>query len=128
MRYLATVNLESVLRRGKPIEQFLGGLVLGGERFIHWLELRPANETFELWRFVAPDVGDEENLDFYEFIGDEEGELVLSCLALDEALSQAQAQFGASCAHWANQFVSQNEYRDFVVADRPKDWRLNALV
>ena len=104
------------------MEQFLGGAVLDEEPAIRWLELRPASESIEVWEFVAPDLGDQENLDFYEFIGAKEGNLVATLASPSEALAHAHQHLGATALRWVNQFVAQDEYRDFIVAGRPTHW------
>jgi hypothetical protein len=104
------------------LEQFLGGVVLHGVNSIRWLELRPVGESIQVWEFVAPDWGDQENLDFYEFLGSEEGTLATSLPSSAEALAYAHAQLGATPLRWLNQGVAQDEYRDFIVAGRPLAW------
>lgn len=122
MRYVSLSFLESTLRRGKPLEQFLGGLLRDSERFIRWVELRPAKGRIEIWSFVAPDYGDEGRLDFYEFVGDEDEVLEQSVESPAEAFAFATAKLGALSDRWVNQFVSQDEYLDFIRAGRPSSW------
>jgi hypothetical protein len=122
MRHVAATFLESTLRRGKPLEQLLGGLQQNGERSIRWLELRPVNASVEIWDFVALDIGDAEHLDLYGFIGAEEGLLVERFSSPAEALSYAQAHLGAARHRWVNQSVVQIEYHDFIMAGRPEAW------
>src|SRR5687768_5272453 len=71
MRFVPSDYLESTLQRGKSLEQFLGRLMRDGQQCIRWIELRPENESVEIWDFVAPDFGDQNHLDLYEFIGDD---------------------------------------------------------
>lgn len=122
MRFVAQTFLESTLRRGKSLEQFLGGAVLGNESAIRWLELRPASNSIEVWEFVAPDCGNQEHFDFYEFLGVEDGNLAATLPSPSEALAFAQAHLGAKPERWVNQFVAQDEYRDFIHAGRPTSW------
>ena len=122
MRFVAQTFLESTLRRGKPLEQFLGGAVLNNEPAIRWLELQPASNSIEVWEFVAPDLGDQGRLDFYEFLDVEDGTLVATLPSPSEALTFAQAHLGASPERWVNQFVAQDEYRDFIQSGRPTSW------
>jgi|SRR5678810_393629 len=122
MRYVAPTFLDSTLRRGKSLEQFLGGVVLNGENSIRWLELRPVEESIQVWEFVAPDLGDQENLDFYEFLGSEEGTLAATLSSSSEALAYAHEHLSATSLRWLNQGVAQDEYRDFIVAGRPTSW------
>ncbi len=122
MRYVAPTFLDSTLRRGKSLEQFLGGVAPNGERSIRWLELRPVEGSIQVWEFVAPDLGDQENLDFYEFLGSEEGTLAATLPSCGEALAYAYEHLGAKALRWLNQGVAQDEYRDFIVAGRPTSW------
>jgi len=76
------------------------------------------NGMFELWEFFAPDLGDEENLDLYAFLGDEGDELVDTFVTSGEAFGRA-AELGAQPTRWVNQFVLQDDYLDFIRSDRP---------
>lgn len=122
MRYVSSSFLDSTLRRGKSLEQFLGGLVQDSEHCIRWIEVRPAKGGIEVWSFVAPDYGDEERLDFYEFIGVDEGVLEATFEDSADALRYASEKLGAHPDRWVNQFVSQDEYLDFIRAGRPASW------
>ena len=122
MRHLNPTFLESTLRRGKVIEQFLGGYERAGARIVTWLEIRPEESVFELWHFVVPDIGDAENLDLYAFLSEEVGEPVIVLQTSEEALAYAHAELHASEGRWVNQAVSQEEYRDFIAAGRPPEW------
>jgi hypothetical protein len=124
MRYLDQTSLTSTLNRGKSLEQFLGGVVLAGGTGIRWLELRPVSEGIEVWDFTAPDIGHENNLDFYEFGSDEDGTLAAIVPSPSEALAFAQEHLGALPFRWLNQFVAQDDYRDFISAGRPSRWPL----
>jgi hypothetical protein len=121
MRYVGPAFLHSTLSRGKSLEQFLGGRTLGSERCIRWIEIRPSEGRLELWEFVAPDFGDESHVDLYEFIGDDDGELLATIDSAVESLGLAE-KVGALPNRWVNQFVVQDEYRDFIRAGRPDVW------
>jgi len=119
MRYVTSAFQESTLRRGKPLEQFLGGVFRDGELKISWVELRPKAESIEVWLFEAPDVGNVAFTDVYEF-GGEEQQSPVACLATPaEAFSFAHAQLGASPERWVNSTLVGAEYEAFVRAGRP---------
>ena len=122
MRYVSSSFFESTLQRDKSLEQFLGGLVRDSEQCIRWIEIRPSAGGTELWSFVAPDYGDEEHLDFYEFIGDDEGVLESTFETPADAFRYATERLGAFPDRWVNQFVTQDEYLDFIRAGRPASW------
>ncbi len=127
MRYVTEGFLESTLRRGRSLEQFLGACPKTDGEYILCLEIRPANDQYEVWRHKAEDLGDEDCLDFYEYIvyEDEEGNEIgpLSIWEKpDEALAYAEKQLGASRTRWTNLGVAQDEYEDFIKAGRPSFW------
>jgi len=127
MRYVAPTFQAATLARGKSLEQFLGGVVIDGEMHVVWAELRPVNGGVEVWKFVAPDLGDEEAVDFYEFC-DFEGEVLLETFETPSlALEFASSILGASTDRWANQFVIQDDYRDFVRGGREQLWSAPAI-
>jgi hypothetical protein len=55
MRHVSDTFLEATLKRGKSLEQFMGGCLRNGERIISRLELRPGPSGIEVWRFTVPD-------------------------------------------------------------------------
>ena len=120
MRHVAATFLESTLRRGSSLEQFLGGSLDSGERTVRWLELRPTSFGIEIWDYVAPDLGFE-CLDIYA-LASVELEPLAVVPDVGQALAFAQAKLGASPAHWVNQGVSQEEFLDFLQAGRPVQW------
>lgn len=128
MRYVAPTFHEATLRRGNSLEQFLGGIVILDELHVAWVELRPVSSGIEVWRFVAPDLGDEDMVDFYEFCDLEDRVM----LGVFETPSLAIIQFassalGASTERWANQFVIQDDYRDYVREGRRHMWSAPAI-
>ena len=118
MRYLHPTFQEATLRRGKSIEQFLGGVAIDGQRHVVWLELRPRAIGVEIWRFIVPDLGDTERIELYEFGGEENEALVATLATPTDALAFASAQAGAAPDRWANQFVIQDDYRDYILGGR----------
>jgi hypothetical protein len=128
MRHVSPTFLDSTLRRGASLEQFLGSINAEAERLVRWIGIRPAKDCLELWQFIAPDLGDEEHLDLYDFLAAEadEGagipeELIGTFDTAEDAFSCA-GELGAQPNRWVNQFVLQEEYLDFIRAGRPPQW------
>jgi hypothetical protein len=124
MRYVAASFIEGAFRRGKSLEQFLGGHVVNGERRIRWVELRPIKSgRIEVWLFDVPDLG-VETVDIYGFGSDFESPdtPVAICDAPADALNFARAHLSAAFDRWVNQGVAQSEFADFVAAGRPAGW------
>ena len=120
MRHIAATFLESSLRRGATLEQFMGGADHDGERIVRWIELRPSQAGVEVWDCKAPDLG-EECIDFYALM-DIELEPVAIVPDATHALEYAQSALGANPSRWVNQGVSQDEFLDFLRAGRPAQW------
>jgi hypothetical protein len=113
-RYLTSAQIESAMGREKPVEQFLGS---SGEGSIAWLEIRPALDGFQLWRFEVMDGGTEDFVDLYSFSpveGDWPEEPLSVHDTLVDAMHAAAALCGASPDRWVNQFVIQEEYEDYL--------------
>ena len=119
-RYLVADQMESALRRGKSVEQFLGGSSDG--IVISWIVICPKDDEFQLWHFEVCDDGHEECLDLYSFSpasGDWPEAPVSTHAAPDDALAAAVRAFNADPSRWVNQFMIQDEYRDYLPT-RPK--------
>lgn len=131
MRHLATTFLESTLRRGTTLEQFMGGAVSAlGERSLRWIELRPTDAGVEVREYHAPDVDehlDEVSLDLYalcDLVDPDEAQPEPSMVANEptQALAYAHCTLGARPSRWVNQGMSQEELLDFLRAGRPTLW------
>ena len=111
MRHLPTSDIASVLRRGKSVEQFLGKEQ--AQRTLRWVELRPSNETVEVWVFVVEDVGSSNHLDVYSFpeVGASFEEPVAT-VPLTQAIEWCTQNLNASPTRWVNQGVVQSEYAE----------------
>nr|CAS02424.1 putative integron gene cassette protein [uncultured bacterium]CAS02778.1 putative integron gene cassette protein [uncultured bacterium] len=120
MRHIAATFLETTLRRGASLEQFMGGSLHEAERSVSWLELRPVSAGIELWSHVAPDPGDN-HADIYDLLPVELEPLVVAPDAA-QALAIAHSTLGASPLRWVNQGVVQDEFLDFLQAGRPTQW------
>ena len=57
-------------------------------------------------------------IDLYEFGGEENEALVATLATPTDALAFASAQAGAAPDRWANQFVIQDDYRDYILGGR----------
>ena len=111
MRHLPSSEIESVVRRGKSVEQFLGKGHDG--RTLRWVELRPSKEVVEVWVFEVEDVGSIDYLDLYSF--PEVGasfEEPLARLPFTEAIEWCERNLSASPMRWVNQGVVQDEYAE----------------
>jgi hypothetical protein len=122
MRYVAANFIEGTFRRGKSLEQFLGGYVANGECRFRRVELRPTKAgQIEVWLFDDPDLGFP---DIYEFGSDHEApDHPLGTFETPaDALKFAHAHLSASFDRWVNEGVAASEYEDFVAAGRPERW------
>ena len=121
MRHVAQTFLESTLARGKPLEQFMGGVASAPALALRWLEVRPRENKFEVWVHDVEDVGSESWIDIYAFPylqGDPPEGPAGSFSKPSEALEFAHSKFGARATRWVNQLVAQDEYGEFVCAGR----------
>ncbi|MCT9010979.1 hypothetical protein [Streptomyces rhizosphaerihabitans] len=126
MRYLTESFALGALRRGRPIEQFLGPAGSPERPGIRYIELRPAKIRYEIYLHTLEDVGHETFVDVVEFpplcTDDEEEEFGRLVATHDEplaALATAEDITGAARGRWVNAGLVQDEYHDYVVAGRP---------
>lgn len=107
MRHLHSSDIVDTSRRGRTLEQFLGGDRDSGR--LRWVELRPPEAGVEIRLFE--DENPSKQLDIYDL-----GEIdePIATLPIPEALAYAQSQFGASPSKWVNQGVAVSEYEDFL--------------
>jgi hypothetical protein len=123
-RYLSTSDLPPTLRRGKPVEQFIGGSPADPACIRH-IEICPAGEQVELWVYDVEDVGSEEDSDLYDFPylePDGPTAPVATFADTQSAVDFASATLGASPARWVNSGVAESEYLDYIRAGRPPEW------
>ncbi|WP_331720612.1 hypothetical protein OG851_42480 (plasmid) [Streptomyces sp. NBC_00161] len=127
MRYLAESFALAALRRGHPVEQFLGPVCAAGRFGVCYVEVRPKAARFEIFLHTVEDVGHETFLDLVEFPpldpDDEEEEFGRLITAADDPLSALKAAedvTGAVPQRWVNATMSQDEYADFVRDGRPQ--------
>lgn len=131
MRHLAPAFLESTLRRGAALEQFMGGSVgPQGERSLRWIELRPTGSGIEVREYQAADLGEPSDaalLDLYALcdphdLYEVQPEPLMVAQAPAQALAYAHSALRALPSRWVNQGMSQAELLDFLRAGRPPLW------
>ncbi|MFG3290261.1 hypothetical protein ACGF3G_15840 [Streptomyces sp. NPDC048179] len=128
MRYLVEAFVVGALKRGRPVEQFLGPVGARGQLGVVYVEVRSVKASYEVYVHAVADVGYEGFLDLVEFPpldadtdGEEFGRLVAVAEEPSTALAAAEEATGAVRGRWVNEGVVQDEYRDFVRAGRPSD-------
>ncbi|MGV9709018.1 hypothetical protein [Streptomyces sp. NPDC003483] len=126
MRYLVEPFIIGALRRGRSVEQFLGPVGSPERRGVRYVEVRAARTSYQVHVHTVEDVGHESFLDldvfppFDQDAGEEEpGQLLGTAEDPQDALVLAEECTGAVRGRWVNQGVVQDEYHDFVRADRP---------
>ncbi|MFB6517988.1 hypothetical protein [Streptomyces sp. NPDC056401] len=127
MRYLAEAFILGALRRGRPVEQFLGPIRAAERLGVRYVEVRPKAGKYEIFLHRVEDVGHETFLDLAEFPpldqdSEEEdfGRLVTTAADPLAALEAAENGTGAVRQRWVNATMAQDEYADFVRAGRPQ--------
>ena len=128
MRYLAESFALGALRRGRPVEQFLGPAGSPERLGIRYVEVRPVKNRYDIFLHTLEDVGHETFVDLVEFPpldpdNDEEelGRLVATRNDPPPALTAAEEAIGALRGRGVNTGVVQDEYLDYVKAGRPVD-------
>ncbi|MFD3475879.1 hypothetical protein [Streptomyces sp. NPDC058695] len=126
MRYLTESFLVGTLKRGRPVEQFLGPVAASGRSGVSYVEIRPVGESYEVYVHAVEDVGHESFFDLVEFPpfdadADEEdfGRPVAAVQDPSSALAAAEEVTGAVRERWVSETTAQDEYADFVRAGRP---------
>ena len=118
-RHLSREEAQAALRRGKPIESFLGVSGADSERTIRYVILVPERNAVRVSLYEVLDVGSPEELDLYSFpaADGEDGLPVAERVALspEDALVIATDHFSAQPESFVNQGVCQDEYRDHLL-------------
>ena len=125
MRHLTRAFAIGALRRGKEIEQFLGGFDQDDAHCIRWAALSPANDQITLYLSEVVDVGTDTFRDVSEFPPldpDEEtwGKIITTASSPDEALDFAEHHIGADPDRWVNHGVIGSEYGDYRAARKQR--------
>jgi hypothetical protein len=125
VRYLTESFALAAVRRGRPIEQFLGAAGRPDKPGIRWVEVRPAPAGYTVVLHTAEDIGGEHFCDLVEFPsldsdGEEDfGQEIATAEDESQAMATAEASTGAVPGRWVNAGIAQDEYLDFVRAGRP---------
>ncbi|NYD47608.1 hypothetical protein BJY14_003591 [Actinomadura luteofluorescens] len=130
MRYLPMSLALGALRRGRPIEQLLGGFAEAGRRGVRFVVITPipagvcyiscttVEDTMELDRhggLLYPS----ENA-FYPGDADSEGARTVGTASTPEAaIELAERELNADPRWWVNLGMLGYEYRDYVARGRP---------
>lgn len=125
MRHLTPAFGIGALRRGKEIEQFLGGFDHGDQHVIRWAALCPATDHIALYLNEVVDVGTDAFWDVSEFPPldpDDEtwGRIVGTAATPEEALALAERVLDAAPDRWVNQGVVCSEYGQYRTARNPR--------
>ena len=126
MRYLTRQFAIGALRRGKGIEQFLGGAEVGGEPAIRWVAISPMHGKYRVSIHTVRDpdddrVGDLPNLLSLDPVDEAyagEGREVGVSEDEAEAIRLAEHLTEADPDRWVNESVAGEEYRDHVRSRR----------
>jgi hypothetical protein len=126
MRHLTQQFAIGALRRGKGIEQFLGGTEIGGEPAIRWVAISPMNRQYRVSLHTVQDPDDDQIGDLPNLLSldpvDEEyvGEGRELGVSDDEtaAITLAERLANASPDRWANAAVAGEDYMDYVRSRR----------
>ena len=115
MRHLSQGFAIGALRRGEPIEQFLGPVTRGEEQGIQWVAIEPVGETFQIRLYAVREVTGVGDL--YEFPpldpdAEEDGIVLAETADEVEALLLAERLAGAARTRWVNFGVAAEDYRD----------------
>jgi hypothetical protein len=118
VRYPTESFALGALRRGQPVEQFLGPAGSPERPGIRYIEVRPVKICYKIYLHTLEDVGHETFVDVVEFpplyANDEEEEFGRLVATRDDplvALAAAEDVTGARRERWVNAGVVQDEYR-----------------
>ncbi len=119
MRHLSPAAAVAALRRGRPVEQFLGPVNDSVVPAIRWVTVSPAEDGIEVGVHEVEDIGDADFVDVSEFppidedeyIG--EGRVLASVADPEAALGIAGERLGTNSSRWVNHSLVGDEYLDF---------------
>ncbi|MGK5556153.1 hypothetical protein ACSNOI_31505 [Actinomadura kijaniata] len=118
MRHLTSAFAQGALRRGRQIEQLLGGFDHGEDHVIRWAALSPGRAGITLYLSEVIDIGSATFCDVSEFPPfdpDEEtwGKVIGTVTDPVDALDLAERELGAVRDLWVNHGVIGDEYIDY---------------
>jgi hypothetical protein len=125
MRHLDRTLVASVLKRGRSVENFVGRVPGTTVPSIRYIELRPVQDSVEVWVHDRDDSGGLEFTDLVEFapLDPERDEQPNAAFVdIEAAIAYAESTFGAARDRWTNVTVCHDDYADFVRAGRPPTW------
>ena len=114
VRYLTLLAAESALNRGKSVEVFLGGYVLGARKCIRWasFEKSASGVCGSLWE--ALDQGSLDYVDVYTFDSPNGDYIEPSKIVEASSLKAAARELDVMNVKFVNQGVVQDEYAQFI--------------
>lgn len=119
-RYLTFDEALSALRRGKPVECFLGSCERNGARGIRHASITLVGEDVQLQVFDTADEGSATLLDLYDFppldpsLSPGDADEVLFFPTLEACISALQDRWPEHGTRLVNEGVLQEEYRDHI--------------
>jgi hypothetical protein len=117
MRFLTRMFAVTALRRGRPIEQFLGGIEAGERQGIRWISLSPGSEGISVYLHEVEDIGSDTFWDLTEFPplnpDDETRGLIGVATTPEEAIEVAEHDLGADPGKWVSHGHACDEYADY---------------
>ncbi|WP_104382934.1 hypothetical protein [Sphingobacterium sp. HMA12] len=118
MRYLNEDEIQSRLRLGKSVEQWLGDVQEEDYTILKWLSINmEKDESFSVAYFESFNEGNEDFLDIYSFSlvdPDEPFGVIHVFNSIADALSFAEVTYKASPNKYISAGVIQEEYRDYI--------------
>jgi len=118
MRYLNKDEIQSRLRLGKSVEQWLGVVQEADYTILRWLSIdKGSDESFSVAYFESFDEGNEDFLDIYAFSlvdPDEPFGVIHTFSSVADALEFAAVTFKASPNKYISAGVIQEEYRYYI--------------
>ncbi|MDG4826674.1 hypothetical protein O7635_32905 [Asanoa sp. WMMD1127] len=125
-RYLTRQFAMGALRRGKGIEQFLGGAEVNGEAAVRWVEVAPRSGEYRISLHTVRDPDDDQFLDLPNFVSldpvDEDyvgqGRELGRGADPEEAVRLAEELTAARPDRWVNTAVAGEDYADYVRRSR----------
>jgi hypothetical protein len=126
MRYLSRQFAIGALRRGRGIEQFLGGVEIDGEPAIQWVAISPMNRQYRISLHTVQDPDDDQAGDLPNLVSldpvDEayvgEGRHLGASKDEAAAISLAEQLTDARPDRWVNHAVAGEDYMDYVRSRR----------
>ncbi|WP_286841952.1 MULTISPECIES: hypothetical protein [Sphingobacterium] len=118
MRYLNEDEIQSRLRLGKSVEQWLGVVQETDYTILRWLSIdKVSDESFSVAYFESFDEGNEDFLDIYSFSlvdPDEPFGVIHTFSSVADALEFVGLTYKASPHKYTSAGMVQEEYRDYI--------------